>query len=297
MPTFIVEKMKAIEVYSKFEKDRKEKEKVKAQEKAAEMQEQSMEDIAEEVVENSVEDKAEKDVEVSPDEDQDAKKEENIPPPVPPPVVVITSADRSKALAQARLLLSETVTTLSDVCKVESKTEKSYKNVQVETSPSQKIWKAEEKGKRNYGISAKYEGTIEQNDDFLNFLESRRKAEEERMSRPKPQPGGGPILDTSIGVDDKTGNGDDGPISAIVQHLLEKKAAKRRAKSTKAAEKKKKASKKKAEKKKAGGNKNEGDKTASARSGKKKRNKKKSSKKDSSAKKAASAPKMLLKKS
>eukprot|EP01083_Nonionella_stella_P274119 930398_1 len=92
------------------------------------------------------------------------------------------------------------------------------------------------------------------------------------MSRPKPQPGGGPILDTSIGVDDKTGNGDDGPISAIVQHLLEKKAAKRRAKSTKAAEKKKKASKKKAEKKKAGGNKNEGDKTASARSGKKKRN-------------------------
>jgi hypothetical protein len=58
----------------------------------------------------------------------------------------ITTADRSRALAQCRLLLSETVASLSNQCNKagDSKTDQhNYKGIQIQESPSQKIWKTE----------------------------------------------------------------------------------------------------------------------------------------------------------
>ena len=63
------------------------------------------------------------------------------------PTTVITPSDRSRALAQSRLLLSETVASLARQCQCikEEDSKKDYKGVQIQLSPSQKIWKVEEK--------------------------------------------------------------------------------------------------------------------------------------------------------
>ena len=200
------------------------------------------------------------------------------------PKTTITAADRSKALAQCRLLLSETVASLSNLCKDDSKKDQNYRGVQILMSPSQKIWKPEEKGSRKFGMAAKYDSTIESNDDFKKFVESTKKAAEDLLNRPKPPPGGGQLGDAT-----NTGEtaGSVEQLSAIVLHLLEKKASSRRAKKKAVAEKKK--SKAKTEKSKKPSGKVEGDKNRK----KSKRSRKKNSKSsgDSSAK-----PKMLLKK-
>lgn len=154
----------------------------------------------------------------------------------------ITPADRSKAFAQARIMLNEAVESLSKVCKSADTTkEKNYAGVQVFISQSQKIWKDEtSKGKKSSRLVAKYENTIEKNEDFLKFLEARKTMEEERLNRPKPQPGGGlsnPSTFESKGSGiplDENGQ----PISAIIVHLREKQAAKALAKAKLQAEKK-----------------------------------------------------------
>lgn len=200
----------------------------------------------------------------------------------------ITPTDRSRALAQCRLLLSETVSSLAHLCKEDdSKKDQTcnYKGVQIQLSPSQKIWKVEEKGSRKFGIAAKYDSTIENNDDFKKFKESRRKVAEDLMNRPRPPPGGGQVTDIT-NTDEKNGEGGE-PVSAIVMHLLEKKAAARKAKKKANAEKKKSSKPKTSEKSK---------KTV-ADGEKKKKRKKKSKKKGDASKNAVKAtPKVLLKK-
>ena len=104
-------------------------------------------------------------------------------------------------------------------------------------SPSQKIWKTEERGPRKFSIAAKYDSTIEKNEDFIKFNESRKQAAENLTNRPKPPLGGGPVVD-STNTDE---GGEEGGelVAAIVRDLLEKKAAARRAKKKLAADKKK----------------------------------------------------------
>jgi hypothetical protein len=160
----------------------------------------------------------------------------------------ITPADRSKAFALARIILNQAVDSLSKVCKTNDTTkEKIYSSVQIFASQSQKIWKDDAaKGKKGSRMITKYENTIEKNEDFLKFIEGKKAMEEERLNRPKPQPGGG--LSTSAVIESKgTGvsldeNGQ--PISAIVLHLRKKHAAKALAKSKLQTEKKKNRSKK-----------------------------------------------------
>jgi len=232
------------------------------------------------------------------------------------PETKITAADRSKALAQSRLLLSETLASLAKLCKDDSKKDKPYSGIHIEMSSNQKIWKAEEKGNgsgtgggsgregRKFGMAAKYDSTIEQNDDFKQFLDSKKMMEEELNNRPKPPPGGGPLAEmtnigTGTGVDDRMGSAGGDPVSAIVIHLREKKEAALKAK------KKANAEKKKATKVRGGGDRGKkagsagavsGGKADGEKSKKKSKRKSKAKKGESTKKDVASAPKLLLKK-
>ena len=192
----------------------------------------------------------------------------------------LTAADRSKALAQSRLLLQETVASLIDFCSMDAKKEQTFHGVQVENSRSQKMWKAIDftnisssnsaaGGRKLFGFGqaylAKYDSTIEQNEDFKNFMEAKQKEEEERQNRPKPQPGLGfvgvglpssnPLIESNDDDTKKLATDSENDIrpstgltpsniiengqqlSAIVLHLREKRQAK---KSTRSRSKKKK---------------------------------------------------------
>jgi len=170
----------------------------------------------------------------------------------------ITAADRTKALAQSRLILRQVIASLAEACKSNIGV---YCGMKVELSPSQKIWKVDAlpscnaSGKKGHGYSghyhAKYDSTIEQSEDFQAFLEKRTKKEEEIANRPKPPPGGG-TTETTVGVDgvettvkstedsksswsaavqETMPNGQ--PIPALVLHLRQKKAAVQKSKSSK----------------------------------------------------------------
>eukprot|EP00555_Chaetoceros_dichaeta_P005260 CAMPEP_0198266138 /NCGR_PEP_ID=MMETSP1447-20131203/26732_1 /TAXON_ID=420782 /ORGANISM="Chaetoceros dichaeta, Strain CCMP1751" /LENGTH=591 /DNA_ID=CAMNT_0043956045 /DNA_START=103 /DNA_END=1878 /DNA_ORIENTATION=- len=176
---------------------------------------------------------------------------------------IITAADRTKALAQSRLILRQTISNLAESCKADIGKEV-YRGMKVEMSPSQKIWKFDPfpvcnninaSGKKGHGYSghyhAKYDSTIEQSEDFQAFLDKRSKIEEEIANRPKPPPGGGTI-EATVGVDgleiaakatedsksswsaivqETMENGQ--PIPALVLHLRQKKAAVQKSKSSK----------------------------------------------------------------
>jgi len=174
---------------------------------------------------------------------------------------LVTAADRTKALAQSRLILRQTISNLSESCKAYTSKDAFSSGMMVELSPSQKIWKFEPHptlsntnnvmGKKGH-YHVKYDSTIEQSDDFKAFLDKRTKEEEEIANRPKPPPGGG-IVETTGGIDsmDSTGRGmevniggggminrqalvmENGqPFPALVLHLREKKAAMQKSKSS-----------------------------------------------------------------
>lgn len=162
----------------------------------------------------------------------------------------ITAADKTKALAQTRLLLGETISSLAYLCRDEYKKDQKYSGVQIEMSLNQKIWKIEDAASRGghgirsgkkIGMRNKYDSTLERNEDFLKFIEEKRRKEEELASRPKPPPGGdalnlGPNREISTSVDNGNNigsTGGDEPISAILLHLREKKAAAKKAKKKK----------------------------------------------------------------
>lgn len=289
MPSFIQEKMKVIE---------EEKKEAEKQSKELEIATEALQDMT---IQNDVEGSDEastilKNVEsaITNDDTTTEKNEDSnshnadseLKVAVTEPITQtkITPYDKTRALAQTRLLLNETIATLTKLCKDDSSNGKSYKDLDVFMSPNQKIWKNEEG--RKFGFSAKYDSTLEQSEDFRKFLEKKKNMQEDLSSRAKPPPGGIPISDllsTGLG-EDKVSSRIDGPVSAIVAHLLEKKEAARLAKKKAAAEKKKKKTKskqsttKKEEEKK-----------------KKTKRKKKNSSKTGDAK-VAPVPKMLLKK-
>lgn len=162
----------------------------------------------------------------------------------PAPAPVITSAERSTALAQSRLLLQQTITSISKMCELDSKKDQNYRGLKVETSENQKIWKDQSEKKGGYGFfQKKYDSTIEQSDDFKKFMERIAKDKEERLNRPKPPPGGGPLAtETSGSTEGKDVSENGQPISALVLHLREKnkvsKSKKDAKKSVKDAQKK-----------------------------------------------------------
>ena len=339
MPSFIVEKTKRIaeerkqelvdnEIAKKLELERqeqkqlememeKEKESKKVEEMRTEVEQSESGDDAnangDEESSSKAENEIKKGTEIVPDTKSEIDAETTEPEKnilvakdveIVKPKTVITASDRSRALAQCRLLLIETVAALSNQCKQNQSSEnksgpspdqnQSYKGIQIEMSPSQKIWKTEEKGPRKYGIVAKYDATIEQNEDYKKFNESKKQAAENLMNRPKPPPGGGQLTDTMManGTDEKVGEGGDA-VALIVLDLLEKKAAAKRAKKKAAADKKKVTKSKGSEKSNKSSTKADGEK-------KKKRSKKKSKKSGDNSSKSAGAktqPKVLLKKS
>ena len=152
------------------------------------------------------------------------KPETESKPPTQPPT--ITSAERSKALAQSRLLLQQTVASISEMCQLDAKKDQNYREVMVETSENQKIWKDQSEKKGGYGFfQKKYDSTIEQSDDFKKFMERKAKEKEELSNRPKPPPGGGQVADASGSSEGKEGLENGQPMAALVLHLLEKNRA------------------------------------------------------------------------
>ena len=151
----------------------------------------------------------------------ETKQETESKRPLPGPV--ITSAERSKALAQSRLLLQQTVASISEMCQLDAKKDQNYREVMVETSENQKIWKDQSEKKGGYGFfQKKYDSTIEQSDDFKKFMERKVREKEELSNRPKPPPGGGQVADASGSSEGKEGLENGQPIAALVLHLLEK---------------------------------------------------------------------------
>jgi len=110
---------------------------------------------------------------------------------------VPTPSERSRLIAQSRLLLRKTVSLLGEVCKIDSNKMQRFGCTQVVSSLSQKTWKVDVSspgGFRGYGhYFAKYESTIQHTEDFKLFLEEQVKSKEELLTRPKPSPGGGAI--------------------------------------------------------------------------------------------------------
>ena len=141
-----------------------------------------------------------------------------------PQAPIITSAERSKALAQSRLLLQQTVASISKMCELDSDKDQNYRGLKVETSENQKIWKDQSEKKGGYGFfQKKYDSTIEQSDDFKKFIERIAEDKEERLNRPKPPPGGGALATDTAGSSEGKDVSDNGqPISALVLHLREK---------------------------------------------------------------------------
>lgn len=176
----------------------------------------------------------------------------------------ITPSDRSKALAQSRILLDETLLSLKELCQSDTCKDQSYRGCIVELSKSQKVWKPDftleqmyqlnqktadgSSGKvaasgggggsrKSHGFNyhLKYDSTIEQSEDFKKFMENREQMLEERKNRPKPPPGG-IVSGSNVSVLDdsskaKISTDENGqPIAALVLHLQEKKAKMRKIK-------------------------------------------------------------------
>ena len=303
MPRFIQEKMKLIEEEKAIDKLKIQEAKVAEKQAIDKLKVEEAKVAEEKAMENETE--TESDPEAGTATQPEAVEESDLPeekgasseqapitePTKKEPRTTITPADRSKALAQARLLLNETVASLSELCNDEAKKDQKYRGVKIEMSPSQKIWKTEERGSRKFGMAAKYESTIEQNDDFKKFVEQGKKTVEELKNRPKPSPGGGHLSETA-NADDKGSE----QIAAIVLHLREKNAAKLRAKKKAGDAEKKKSSKAKVSAKKK--TKAEGEKAPRVQKSKrsKKKNASSTQAKGESAKRVAPPPRMLLKK-
>jgi hypothetical protein len=114
----------------------------------------------------------------------------------------LTAVQRSHATAKARLQLTTAVEALSKHAQEDANSNQMYAGCIIQPSQSGKAWKPTYRDHR--------EGTVESTGDFKKFISNMAKEEEERMSRPKPTPGG--ALD-----DSKSENGE--PVAAIVKYL------------------------------------------------------------------------------
>ena len=119
----------------------------------------------------------------------------------------MTQGERSRLTAKARLQLSTAVEALSSRGEENAKTSQEYGGCLIQQSISGKAWKA------NYFDNR--EGTIETTADYKRFMAKTEKEEEDRMSRPRPTPGG------AMGDVDGGENGEQ--VAAIVLHLQAKR--------------------------------------------------------------------------
>lgn len=119
----------------------------------------------------------------------------------------MSQGERSRVAAKARLQLSTAVEALSIHGQEDAKASQEYGGCLIQQSISGKAWKA------NYYDNR--EGTIETTADYKRFIAKMGKEEEERMSRPRPTPGG------AMGDADAAENGE--PVAAIVLHLQAKR--------------------------------------------------------------------------
>lgn len=118
----------------------------------------------------------------------------------------MTPAQRSHATAKARLQLTTAVEALSKHAQEDSKSSQLYAGCVIQPSMSGKAWKQTYRYHR--------ESTVESTGDYKRFMANIAKEEDERLSRPKPTPGG--ALN-----DGKSENGE--PVAAIVKHLRAKR--------------------------------------------------------------------------
>ena len=162
--------------------------------------------------------------------------------------VTITAADKSKALAQSRLLLNETISSLAQICKDESKKDRKYSGIQIEMSTNQKIWKMDSSKNgehilredvKNFGTATKKYGSAqEDSEDFIKFVQEKRRKEEDLATRPKPPPGG-VVGNVAASRENAENAGEEEPVAAIVLHLREKEAEAKKARKKQEKDKKK----------------------------------------------------------
>jgi hypothetical protein len=122
----------------------------------------------------------------------------------------LTQLEKSRATAKARLQLFTAVEALSKHGEEDAKSpdeQQHYGGCLIQQSMSGKAWKSNYRDNR--------ENTIETTADYKRFMAKTEKEEEERMSRPRPTPGGAMPGDL-----ESAENGE--PVAAIVKHLQAK---------------------------------------------------------------------------
>lgn len=222
-----------------------------------------------------------------------------------------------RELAKGRLLLSNTIKSLTELAAADSKTQEfAFSGCVVEQSMNGKTWKMFHNAS---GRPDRRDGTIEGTSDYKVWLENITKQKEELKARPKPLPGGGVNAVTTTAAASEELEEDGQPISSLVAHLRAKKQDAKRKKSqkkkkkeesaktgrSKTAEigqstengkkKKKKRNDKKSRDKATGEKKNDATATAAAAAKKVKRKKRERAKKKEKGAKVAAAPTALLK--
>ena len=118
----------------------------------------------------------------------------------------MTPLQRSRATAKARLQLMMAVEALSKHAEEDAKSNLQYGGCVIQQSISGKAWKP------NYWDNR--DGSLETTADYKRFIAKSEKEQEERMSRPRPTPGG-------LGDPNSSENGEQ--VAAIVLHLQAKR--------------------------------------------------------------------------
>ncbi|OEU20042.1 hypothetical protein FRACYDRAFT_236107 [Fragilariopsis cylindrus CCMP1102] len=146
--------------------------------------------------------------------------------PVSDVVAAVKEANYPRELAKGRLLLSNTIKSLSQLAAADSSTQELFSGCIVEQSMNGKTWKMFQDKSR----PDRREGTIEGTIDYKIWLETIAKQKEELKARPKPVPGGGGTTTTEGAPKDDEQLDENGkPMSSLVQHLrLKNQDAKRK---------------------------------------------------------------------
>jgi hypothetical protein len=159
-------------------------------------------------------------------EDGDTSVIDSTSKPVPDVVAAVKETNYPRELAKGRLLLSNTIKSLSQLAAADSSTQELFSGCIVEQSMNGKTWKMFQ----NKSRPDRREGTIEGTVDYKVWLETIAKQKEELKARPKPVPGGGGTMTTEGTPNDDEKLDENGkPMSSLVQHLrLKNQDAKRK---------------------------------------------------------------------
>mmetsp|Transcript_19679 Transcript_19679/g.45772 ORF Transcript_19679/g.45772 Transcript_19679/m.45772 type:complete len:560 (+) Transcript_19679:292-1971(+) len=191
-----------------------------------------------------------------------------------------------RELAKGRLLLSNTLKSLTELVADDSTTQEfAFSGCIVEQSMNGKTWKMFHNSNSR---PDRRDGTIEGTADYKDWLERIAKQKEELKARPKPAPGGGVVTSTTAASAGDEAEEDGQLISSLVQHLRTKKQDAKRKKSQK--------KKKKEDSSKAGKPQAEAGQPENGKKKKKKRNEKKNRKFEKKSDPAAAATAAAAKK-